>query len=112
MAPEDFLKEKFLRSVMPTHSGMVFNIQQRTDYTKLSLDDLLSLFVSRENFAIAEEMHLAQCITTKTSLALKATQDPIIESNSNVIVDDHEDEDYFKKFSKGLEKLALMVKGF
>lgn len=56
---------------MPTHSDMVFDIQQRPDYVNLSPNDLLSLFVSHANFSnVAEEMRVAQSITTKASLAL------------------------------------------
>lgn len=81
------------------------------DYNDLSLDDVLALLVTHENFAkTTEEMHQNQVIISKSNFAFKAKYEQTQESIEDE--DDGEDEEYFKKVQEGLENLPLMAKDF
>lgn len=102
-----FVVSKFLGAIIPTHSTMVFSIQQRIDYTSLSPNDVLSIFVTHENMTKTIEKMRANARGAKknNNLALKAKQKQVTSEEEEV----DQGSDAAHQFH---EEMALLVKKY
>ena len=81
---DDWIKGKFLQSMIPYNENMVMNVQARVDYMDLSRNDVLGNFVAMNMMKKSLEDVVA-CVNgmKRVSLALKATSHDEEESSDD-----------------------------